>query len=136
MALVLTEVPKPLIGIEEHVLVPTVRRSFHLDRSLLEPDDLGLPAAQDAAAPERDRRDDPIEPGVLLQDGERRIVRVENCPAGRARHRQGVAQRTQFDGRPAVLAVESSSLCDGRWLVEGPDVAEGQSVVFDEFPDE
>ena len=74
-----------------------------------------------------------LTPGVLLQDGERRIVRVDNCPAGRARHRPGVAQRTQFDRRAAVLAVESSVSCDGRSLVERPDVAKGQGVVLDEL---
>ncbi len=136
VAVVVRQVAETLVGIEQDVLVPRIPHALHLDRALLEADDVVGLAVPRAAGAERDQRRDRLSRRGLLQDGDVAVARIDDRAAARAGHGACVRERTQFDGGAAVAAVEPLHRARAIGGLEHAEVAQLQFLERDESPDE
>src|SRR5579859_35049 len=115
MAVVLTQVTKSLVRIEQNIFMPGIRDSFDLGVPPLKADDFVVRATKFAARAKRNQ-------GInvagqffeLLEDGEIRILGVEDASATSARDRFRLSERTKRDRSAALRAIERLHLRLGR----------------------
>src|SRR6266568_4517429 len=111
VAVVLAQVAKAFVGIEENVLVPGIRDSFDRGVAALKANDLVVRASKLATRAKRNEGTNVARLHFeLLKDGQVRILRVEDTAAAPADNRFRLSKSSERNSRAALGAIERAHL--------------------------
>src|SRR5690349_15067092 len=115
MAIVFIEVANAFVRIEQHIFVPAICDPLDLHTAPLEPNDFVVRIAELAARAKRNEGPDITRFDFeLLEDGQIRILGIEDAMTARAHHGFGLAERTQNNGCAALRTIQRFRLRFGR----------------------
>jgi hypothetical protein len=111
---ILGEVSKSFIGVEEEIFTPTVTAFIVGDSANLEPDDVPGYIAEFAARAERDQRIAALLFLNLAEDFDKWRGRVQHAETLGADGGEGSAETAKLDRSAAVGAIQGGDFGDGR----------------------